>query len=83
MKAPLYVETLEQTLLPFIQEVFPDGHHCMQDYDPKHTSLHARKFLEDNNVKWWKTPPESPDANPIENLWQSPKKNALKDIYAK
>ena len=31
--------------------------------------VHLKKFFEDNGVHWWKTPPESPDANPIENLW--------------
>ncbi len=83
MKASLYVEILEQTLLPFIQEVFPDGHRFMQDNDPKHTSLRARKFLEDNNVKWWKTPPESPDANPIENLWHELKEFIRREIKPK
>ena len=38
----------------------------MQDNDPKHTSRLARQFMHDNDVHWWKTPPESPDANPIE-----------------
>ena len=41
----------------------------MQDNDPKHCSRIARQFFEDNNINWWKTPPESPDLNPIENLW--------------
>ncbi len=41
----------------------------MQDNDPKHTSRIGKKFLEDNGIHWWKTPPESPDANPIENIW--------------
>ncbi len=30
----LYTEILEKTLLPFIHEVYPFGHHFMQDNDP-------------------------------------------------
>ena len=25
--------------------------------------------MHNNGVKWWKTPAESPDLNPIENVW--------------
>ena len=25
--------------------------------------------MQENEVNWWQTPPESPDINPIENLW--------------
>ena len=41
----------------------------MQDNDPKHTSKCAQQFFQDDNINWWRTPSESPDANPIENLW--------------
>ena len=27
------------------------------------------QFIEDNGIQYWPTPAESPDMNPIENLW--------------
>ena len=41
----------------------------MQDNDPKHCSRLAQKFYDDNGINQWRTPAESPDLNPIENLW--------------
>ena len=55
--------------MPFLKEVYPEGHRLMQDNDPKHASKQAKAFLESASVNWWKTPAESPDCNPIENLW--------------
>ena len=69
MDAPLYVEVLRQTLLPFINKIYPINHRFMADNDPKHTSNEAKEFLEASGVNWWRTPAESPDCNPIENLW--------------
>ena len=69
MDANMYIQILQNYLLPFINKEYPSFHQFMQDNDPKHTSLRARQFFEQNNINWWKTPPESPDANPIENLW--------------
>ncbi len=71
MNAPLYTNILDKALLPFIQRAFspPESHKFMQDNDPKHTSKHAQRWMESNHVTWWKTPAESPDLNPIENLW--------------
>lgn len=69
MDAPLFVDILRNTLLPFVQAKYPDGHRFMQDNDPKHASRVAKDFFDENGINWWKTPPESPDLNPIENLW--------------
>ena len=46
----------------------PD-HRFMQDNDPKHTPRKAKTFFKDNNINWWRSPAESPDLNPIKNLW--------------
>ena len=69
MDAPLYIQRLDQTLVPLLTEVHPEGHRFMQGNDPKHTSKEANVFLESLGINWWKTPAESLDCNPIENLW--------------
>ena len=52
----------------------------MQNNDPKHTSRAARGFFEEEQINWWKTPPESPDANPIENLWHELKEFIRREV---
>ena len=70
MDGAMYVRILQVALLPTLQRPeYEKGHSFMQDNDPKHTSRVAKAFFAENGVNWWRTPPESPDANPIENLW--------------
>ncbi len=74
MDAELYVRILEQGLVPFIRERFAGTEHrFMQDNDPKHVSRRAQRFFVEHDINWWWTPPESPDLNPIENLWHEMK----------
>ena len=68
MDAPLYIQVLQQTLLPFLQQTYPVGHRFMADNDPKNTSNKAKAFVTANGINWCRTA-ESPDCNPIENLW--------------
>ena len=80
MNASLYVEILRKTLLPTVRSPrYITGHRFLQDNDPKHTSRAAQQFFEENGINWWKTPPESPDANPMENLWHELKVRMIVD----
>ena len=37
------------------------------------TKAALQDFFKSRGINWWHTPPESPDANPIENLWHGVK----------
>ena len=76
----LYTNILQQTLLPFIEAVYPDSHRFMADNDPKHSSNYAKDFLQNDDVNWWRTPAESPDLNPIENVGHEMKEYMRREV---
>ena len=80
MTSELYVMILDKTLVPFIAEMFPTNHKVMQDNDPKHVSEYTQEYFVRKNINWWRTPPESPDLNPIENLWHELKEFIRREI---
>ena len=83
MNKELFVKILDSTLLPSIQTLAPNHHRLMMDNDPKHTSKYAQNWLVEKGVNWWRTPPESPDINPIENLWHELKEYIRREVKPK
>ena len=83
MDAKFYCSLLVDVLAPWIKKKFPDGHRLQADNDPKHTSRLAMKTLKDEGINWWRTPPESPDLNPIELVWHQLKQHLRRHVKPK
>ena len=64
----LYIEILEFSL-PEMNKIMKNSIILQFDNYPKHRSLKALEFYKENNIKIIDWPSNSPDLNPIENIW--------------
>ncbi len=68
--APVYQEILEHFMLPSADQLFKDADFIFQQYvAPAHTAKSTKSWLNDHGVGVLDWPANSPDLNPIENIW--------------
>ena len=69
MKKEQYRQILIQHMRPSARRLNGNDFIFQKDSDPKHTSHLVKNYLRNQRIEVLSCPPQSPDLNPIENLW--------------
>ncbi|KAL4494399.1 hypothetical protein ABPG72_019809 [Tetrahymena utriculariae] len=80
-----YIQCLEESLLPFVDDHFDveEDVFLLQDGAPSHTSKKSKEWFEDTNIEILQNPSWSPDLNPIELIWNTMKQKFKQKLIIK
>lgn len=79
INAQKYIDIIDNNLWPVIARHFPDDNYTfMDDNAPVHRAHIVCQYMENNNIHHTVWPAQSPDMNPIENIWLKLKRDIEK-----
>ena len=77
VNAAVYKNLLEDHVVPIFENSGLNDHIFMQDNAPCHKAKTVLNYLQEKKVELLDWPPQSPDLNPIENLWKTLGQNVM------
>ena len=84
MNSEIYRGILERCLVKSAKKLnLPRGWIFHQDIDPNHTAGATLTWFQERDIELLEWPSQSPDFNPIENLWQDIETEGTGERYKK